>query len=47
MGVLFLGETTGRVAFGRLRGIRPGDFDRAPPDRLQAALIGALSDVDE
>ena len=44
LGVLFVGQTTGRAAFGRMLGIRLDDFDRAKPDQLRQALIAALSD---
>jgi hypothetical protein len=47
IGVLFLGQTTGLAAFGRLSGIHPGDFNRATADLLRAALVAALSGDDE
>ncbi len=46
-GVLFVAQTTNRVAFGRLRGIPPERFDHAMTDQLREALIAALSGDDD
>jgi hypothetical protein len=43
LGALFVGQTTGRAAFGRMRGIPLEEFEQARPDQLREALIAALS----
>ena len=43
LGVLFVGQTTRREAFGRMRNVPLEDFNVATPDQLRLALISALS----
>ena len=42
LGVLFVGQTTRREAFGRMRGVPLEGFNQATPDQLREALIAAL-----
>jgi len=39
LGVLFPRQTTGRAAFGRMRGIRLEDFEQANPDQLREGVV--------
>ena len=47
VGVLFTAQTSARRVVGRLCGVPAGDFNRASPDHLRAALAAALSGDDK